>query len=206
MAAPLLSTARPRLRIVFALVLSALLHGAAIAVASLHRPTLPADFTTEPDSPPDITVDFDEPPSPDVSPLDLPDLPPPPIPDAPPMFSDVELPAVSKESAKQPPIPKKPPHPSARQGTPSARARALHAPLPEYPYEARRARITGNGLAILTLDSATGRVLEVTMAQSTGSAVLDKAACAGLKRWRFRPGSPAQVRCPITYTLTGAMF
>lgn len=206
MAAPLLSTFRPRLRLVFALALSALLHGAAIAVASLHHPPTPADFITAPAGPPDVTVDLDTTPSSDVAPPEIPDLPPPPMPDDPPLFSDETPVPVPKKSTKPPPIARKPPPPSARQGNPSARALALQAPAPEYPYEARRARITGNGLAILTLDSASGRVLEVTMAQSTGSAVLDRAACAGFKRWRFRPGSPAQVRCPITYTLTGAMF
>ncbi|MEP6821203.1 MAG: energy transducer TonB [Chthoniobacterales bacterium] len=205
MPALLLTPSRPRLRIGLALTISALLHGAAIAVASLHRPAAAADFTTPWKDHPPVTVDLGDEPLPPTPPPDLPDLPPPPIPDDPPLFSDVAPPLPSRPTTL-PPIAKRPPQLSMSRGTPSAKALALQAPVPEYPYEARRARITGNGVAILTVDPATGRVIGVTMAQSTGSAVLDSAARAGLNRWRFRPGSPAQVRCPITYTLTGAMF
>jgi TonB family protein len=88
----------------------------------------------------------------------------------------------------------------------SGKVFAVSAPRPEYPYEARRGRITGEGIASLAIDSASGRVLSVVMTKSTGNTLLDQAAIAGFRRWRFRPGAPAAVRCPITYTLTGAMF
>ncbi len=206
MTAPRLSTFRPRLRLGSALAISALLHGAAIAVASLHRPAPMTDFNTLWKSLPEVSLEPYEEPIQPTPPVELPDLPPPPVPDDPPIFSDVVPPLTPPQAIKFTPIAKRHAQPSVIRGSPSAKALALHAPTPEYPYEARRARITGDGLAILTIDSATGRVIEVKMAQSTGSPVLDHAACAGLKRWRFRPGSPARVRCPITYTLTGAMF
>lgn len=88
----------------------------------------------------------------------------------------------------------------------SARVLAMNAPRPEYPYEARRQRLTGSGMAVLTIDFASGSVLDVTMAQSTGSAVLDNATVSAFRRWRFRPGTISKVQSPITYTLTGASY
>ena len=88
----------------------------------------------------------------------------------------------------------------------SAKALALSAPRPAYPYEARRQRITGSGVALLRIDPTTGRVTEVTMVQSTGSSILDAATVSGLRQWSFRPGTPPSVRVPITFTLTGVSY
>ena len=87
-----------------------------------------------------------------------------------------------------------------------ARVLALNAPRLEYPYEARRARVTGSGVALLTIDPATGYVTEVSMSRSTGNAVLDNAAISGFRRWRFKPGTVSKVQAPITFTLTGASY
>jgi TonB family protein len=83
---------------------------------------------------------------------------------------------------------------------------ALSAPRPEYPYEARRQKITGSGFAILAIDSVSGNVTGAMMEQSTGSSVLDNAAMTGLRRWRFKPGTVSRVRLPITFTMTGAAY
>jgi TonB family protein len=88
----------------------------------------------------------------------------------------------------------------------AAKVLALTAPRPEYPYEARRQRATGSGVATLTIDSATGNVTDVRMSRSTGSAVLDNATISAFRRWRFRPGTVTTVQTPITYTLTGAAY
>jgi protein TonB len=88
----------------------------------------------------------------------------------------------------------------------SAKVVALSAPRPEYPYEARRQRITGSGIVAMTVDSATGRVTEVSMWQSTGNPYLDNAAITGFRRWRFKPGTTFRIKSPITYTLTGAAY
>jgi protein TonB len=88
----------------------------------------------------------------------------------------------------------------------SARAVAISAPRPEYPYEARRSRITGSGVAVMTVNQATGAVTDVVMAQSTGSAILDNAAKSAFRRWRFKPGTVTKVRTPITFTMTGAQY
>ena len=88
----------------------------------------------------------------------------------------------------------------------SLKALALSAPRPEYPYEARRQRTTGSGIAALTIDPVSGNVTDVRMTQSTGSATLDNATINALRRWRFKSGAMTRVQVPITYTLTGASF
>jgi TonB family protein len=88
----------------------------------------------------------------------------------------------------------------------SMKALALRAPRPEYPYEARRQRITGSGVGLLTVDSASGNVIDVRMSQSTGSVILDNATVSGLRRWRFKPGDVTSIQVPITFTLTGAVY
>ena len=206
MSAPLYRP-RSRSRIWLAIIVSTLLHGAAIALAGLHRPPSglelsgPLDddsivVTYEPDpiSPPPLLEAADSPPL---------------LPPDQPIFQD-EIPATpppQRRSAVTRPIRKTAAaRTSSRSNSASAKVLALSAPRPEYPFEARRGRITGEGIASLTIDSATGRVLTVLMTESTGSAILDQAAIAGFRRWRFRHGTAAIVRCPITYTLTGAIL
>ncbi len=82
---------------------------------------------------------------------------------------------------------------------PAAQAMAVSAPLPEYPYQAKRAKITGNGVCIMTIDTASGKVTDAMMAQSTGDAMLDKVTTNTFRRWRFKPGTVWQVRVPIDY-------
>jgi TonB family protein len=86
----------------------------------------------------------------------------------------------------------------------SAKVFAVSAPRPEYPYEARRQRITGDGVALLSIDPDSGNVVRVTMTKSTGNQFLDSAAITGFKRWRFKPGTVSSLTCPITFTLAGA--
>ena len=92
--------------------------------------------------------------------------------------------------------------------TPLGGVRALvtYAPRPVYPYEARRQRITGSGIALLTVDSVDGNVVDVRMAQSCGSVILDNATVDAFRRWHFKSGSVERVQVPITYTLTGASY
>ena len=92
--------------------------------------------------------------------------------------------------------------------TPLGGVRALvrYAPRPVYPYEARRQRITGSGIALLTVDSVDGNVVDVRMVQSCGSSILDNATLDAFQRWRFKPGSVERVQVPITYTLTGPSY
>jgi periplasmic protein TonB len=88
----------------------------------------------------------------------------------------------------------------------SVKAMVAYAPRPVYPYEARRQRVTGSGVALLTVDQTLGTVTDVLMAQSCGNAILDNSTLDALRRWRFKPGSAARVQVPITYTLMGVSY
>lgn len=88
----------------------------------------------------------------------------------------------------------------------SMKALAIYAPRPAYPYEARRRGTTGSGLVVLMIDSSTGNVTDVHLAQSTGSSVLDNSAISAFRRWRFKSGTATRVQVPITYTLSGASY
>ena len=80
-----------------------------------------------------------------------------------------------------------------------AQSMAITAPLPDYPYEAKRRNLTGSGTCVVTVDTATGTVTNATMFQSTGNPLLDKLTIQTFKSWRFKPGTVSQVRVPISY-------
>ena len=80
-----------------------------------------------------------------------------------------------------------------------AQSMAISAPLPEYPYEAKRRNLTGNGICIVSVEVATGRVTDAKMSKSTGSTMLDKLTVQTFKSWRFKPGTVSQVLVPISY-------
>lgn len=76
-----------------------------------------------------------------------------------------------------------------------------------YPIDALRRHDQGT-VVLRVLVSATGNVLDVAVAHSSGSARLDRAALAAVRNWRFRPateGGMAQsawARVPITFDLS----
>jgi TonB family protein len=86
------------------------------------------------------------------------------------------------------------------------RAVLVSGVAPEYPYEARREHITGRGIVVMKIDRTTGRVASCEMAPSTGSPILDDAALATFRRWRFKPGMVTIVRCPIAFTMSGQVL
>lgn len=192
-------------RIALALIVSIALHGAAVAVASLHRSEPAAQILFDAN---DGTLVFVEPeagadPAPPPDPVAP--IPPAPPNDTPPLFVERALAPTAITAPPKAPL-RRPSHAqsASAQNASNARVFALFAPRPEYPDEARRSRSTGDGAVRLTIDPQSGRVIETTIVRSTGRAVLDQAALAGFRRWRFRPGAPSSVQCPITYTLTGA--
>jgi TonB family protein len=81
----------------------------------------------------------------------------------------------------------------------AAKAVAVSTPMPHYPYQATRAHITGNGVCVMTVDTATGNVTSAVMEQSTGDGILDKVTTDTFRKWRFKPGTVSQVRVPISY-------
>ncbi|HMG04228.1 MAG TPA: TonB family protein [Chthoniobacterales bacterium] len=209
MAKPLLYQPRQRWRVAIAFGAAAVIHCTAIAIAGRYGtieaiagqeefttidvidPALPANEATPP---PIEETSSTLLPKPSEEPIFEENRPtPPPV-----RRQPVKLAApTTKRSESAPP---------GMLNLPSARATALTAPRPEYPYEARRQRITGSGIVVMRVDSATGRVANVSMAESTGSPVLDNAAVAAFTRWRFKPGTVSRVRSPITFTLTGAQY
>ena len=80
-----------------------------------------------------------------------------------------------------------------------AQSMAIMAPLPAYPYEAKRRDVSGSGVCVITVDHGTGKVTAATMERSTGDRVLDKVTTETFKSWRFKPGTVSQVRLPISY-------
>jgi len=94
----------------------------------------------------------------------------------------------------------------AIRGNLQAKASAISAPRPDYPYEARSRKITGSGVCVVTVDAASGSVTDATMAQSIGNPILDNAAVSAFRRWRFKPGTVSKVKIPITFTMTGASY
>lgn len=80
-----------------------------------------------------------------------------------------------------------------------AQSMAITAPLPGYPYEAKRRNLTGSGICVVTVDTTTGTVTNATMFQSTKSPLLDKLTIQTFKSWRFKPGTVSEVRVPISY-------
>jgi protein TonB len=181
-----------------------LIHVGAVAVAERSATTVPGMR----DEPPGIEIipAIDEPelvepiePPPDLA------VPPPPVADS--DFVEDKQPLSVRRPADRPAQRLLRTAPRAMRTTiGSARVLAISAPQPEYPYEARRQRATGSGVALLTIDPATGSVTDVRMLRSTGNAMLDNATISGLRRWRFKPGTVSSVQSPITYTLTGASF
>jgi len=186
---------------------AALVHLAAVVLGERWPVETPAGVGNEG---PIITVE-QEPPvlSPQVDDAALPPVPP-----EPPPLADS---FVHEPPASPPPSRRAAANaiPLARRTSPGAappssiaagRVMALSAPRPEYPYEARRQRLTGSGVAMLTVDFTSGNVLDVVMVQSTGSRVLDSATTSGLRRWHFKPRTVSKVRTPITFTLAGASY
>jgi protein TonB len=209
MARPLLYQPGQKWRIRAAFGVAVLIHCAAVAIASIHQHTQVAEvFPSQGEFPIVDVVD----PSP---PMDDP-MPPPELPAPSPnqvdesMFPNDRLtssPVRHQITKLAAPILK------VRNGVTSgslslssAGISALSAPRPEYPYEARRQKITGNGIAVMTVDSASGRVINVVMQESTENPVLDNAAVAAFRRWRFKPGTVSRVKSPITFTLAGAQY
>jgi TonB family protein len=207
MTGALLYQPNQRWRIGVALSAAVLIHLAAVAVANLHR----QERIDEVSSPPaDTELTFE--------PVSLTDnSTPPPDPVAPTPAENMADRLFVGENPSPPrtrrhdsrpalPIPKGRNGSSGSPTLSSAKIMAVSAPRPEYPYEARRQRITGSGFVILTIDSVGGNVTAAMMEQSTGSSVLNNAAMTGFRRWRFRPGTVSRVRLSITFTMAGAQY
>jgi TonB family protein len=117
----------------------------------------------------------------------------------------VPVPTSSAAVAAATPIPPPPSVAPMLSGS-AAKAFAVAAPRPDYPYEARSRKITGSGVCVLTVDTGSGAVTDATMEQSIGNPILDNSTVSAFRRWRFKPGTVAKVRMPIIFTMTGASY
>src|SRR4051812_38705043 len=77
---------------------------------------------------------------------------------------------------------------------------AAASPAAGYPEEAQKTNATGSGVYELRIDTA-GKTTAVTIIKSSGSAVLDKAATASFRKWRFKPGVFRSVRIPVSWSV-----
>ena len=83
----------------------------------------------------------------------------------------------------------------------AAAGQRIHAPVPIYPAECHARGITGTGIVLVTVDPKTGTVRGARMLKSTGNKLLDGSALEALSRWRFKPGTTAQVKIPINFEI-----
>jgi TonB family protein len=192
-------------RFAAALLAAAIVHLAAVGLANSYRDE-PATLSGDWSGPPEIFV---EPQDTNIDPQQDQSDPlstPPAIDET--YVEDTTPPPVRRQENRSTPLvrPRRDPAPRSTVNISMAKVLALSAPRPEYPYEARRQKITGDGVAVMSVDPGSGNVTGVTMAKSTGSDFLDNAAVAGFRRWRFKPGSVSTVTCPVTFTLSGASY
>lgn len=82
-----------------------------------------------------------------------------------------------------------------------------HTPLPPYPATAREQRLEGVVLLSVLVDTS-GRVVDVNLATSSGSPILDEVAASAVRKWTFVParrGSRAVesvVEVPVKFALS----
>jgi TonB family protein len=204
MAGPLLYKPPPRWQVWAALGGAIAIHLAAVGAYAIKREAAPVDLSDIPTATVEAMLQPEDQPTP--PPEDIPIPEPPPVPEVTEFHE--EKPPPPKNAAK-PAGPVKAPQ-TGVAGTMSisgAKAVAIFAPKPDYPYEARSRHVTGSGVALLSVDTASGNVTDATMAQSIGSPILDNSTTSTFRRWRFRPGACApKVKVPITYTMTGASY
>jgi periplasmic protein TonB len=205
MAQPLLYRPPPRWHVWAALGGAALIHIGAVVAAMKHEKP-PVDLSQIPQAVVIATIE-----APEEQPTPPPEeiaAPPPPEPEIKPEYVEERTPPPRQPKGKVAPI--KAPTVAGHPGVMSisnAKAVAVYAPRPQYPYEARSRRITGSGVCVLDVDVASGSVSSANMAQSIGNPILDNAAVSAFRQWRFKPGAAApKVKVPITFTLTGAAY
>lgn len=181
--------------IAIALTAAALIHLSAVAIAFHQESPAILPAATDPTT---MGVYFaDDPPTPPDPDISAP--PPVPVPAA-----DFIEPQETRWAIK---MQRTPIRPSGRTRLPemgNPKAFVLSAPRPDYPYEARSRHITGSGVAVISVDPNSGLAVDAMMEQSIGNPILDNSTISAFRRWRFKPGTPARVRIPITFVLTGA--
>jgi len=201
MPGPLLYRPPPRWQFWAALGGAFFIHLAAVGIAAIKHEPPPVDLTQIPTATIEATLQPEDQPTP--PPEDIPITEPPPVPEVAPEFHE-EKPPPPKTNVKPTGPVKAPQATGLASSISSVKALATFHPKPPYPYEARARHLEGNGMCVLSIDTASGTVTDATMAQSFGSPVLDNATTSTLKTWKFQPGKVApKVKVPVTFTMSG---
>ena len=201
---PVLYRPPPRWQVWAATGGAVVLHLMAVAFAQ-KREAPPVDLSDIPIAVVEATMEVQEQPTP--PPEDVPMPTPEPEPQETPEFVEERTPPPKQQKqVKVAPIKAPTVGRAGPMSISSAKALAVYAPRPAYPYEARSRRITGSGVCVVSVDTASGRVTDASMAQSLGNASLDNSAVSTFRQWRFKPGTVSKVRIPITFTMSGASY
>jgi protein TonB len=86
-------------------------------------------------------------------------------------------------------------------------ARATNRPAPSYPTLARRRGWEGTVIVLVRLDAA-GRVIDTSLARTSGRSTLDDVAVSAVADWDFEPAFeqgraiPSELAVPVTFRLT----
>jgi TonB family protein len=90
----------------------------------------------------------------------------------------------------------------------SAKALAIYAPRPQYPYEARSRHITGRAVVGVRVSPKTGLVTNAALLRKSGSAILDNAAISAFRQWAFAPNTitTGAIAIPVTFCTTAAEY
>ena len=87
-----------------------------------------------------------------------------------------------------------------------AKALAMYAPRPQYPFEARVKHLGGSnggsGLFRVQVDFETGFVTSAKTVRSTGNWILDYASLQAFRQWRVQPGTVTSVLIPADFART----
>lgn len=211
MAGPLLYRPAPKWQTWAAFGGAVALHLSAVAIAAIHPKEVVEDLSQIPEAAVELSLEQQQPEPPQPTPPPEEEPPPPPPPEAVPE----EKPEFVEE--KPTPPPKRPPStkpvaPIQRPVTagptgpaPTGKAAMIFKPPIQYPFEARRSKVTGSGVIVVSV-TADGSVSDASMGVSTGSPILDNAATSAFRRARFKPGTVPRVKIPITFTLSGASY
>jgi TonB family protein len=203
MPAPLLYKPPPSWQFWTAFGAAILIEAGSVVIAGMKHAPEAVDLSQIPVATIEATLQPEDQPTP--PPEDIPIQEPPPIPEVAPEFHE-EKPPPPKTNKPTGPV-KAPQGVTGTMSITGAKAVAIFAPKPDYPYEARSRHQVGSGVCLLSVDTASGNVTDASMAQSIGSPILDNATVSTFRRWRFRPGAAApKVKVPITYTMTGASY
>src|SRR5205809_5729275 len=143
---PLIYLPPPRWYFWTALGAALAIHLTAVAVSQRHE----APAVELPPQPPTVVEAVLAPPESTPPPEDIPIPEPPPPPDIQPEFVEERTPPPRQPQNTQKFTPIKAPGPMSMS---RAKALALYAPRPQYPYEARSRHVTGSGVIVCTVDS-----------------------------------------------------